>query len=82
MGYAHIPQKWATEINKFNREFLNPYLNYHRPCFFPETVTDAKEKQRKIYPFKGMMTPYDKLKSLPDGEQYLKPEITFDTLDE
>ena len=29
-----------------------------------------------------MMTPYDKLKSLPDVEQYLKPEITLETLDE
>jgi len=28
-----------------------------------------------------MMTPYDKLKSLPDAAQYLKPGITFETLD-
>ena len=29
-----------------------------------------------------MMTPYDKLKSLPDSEKYLKPEVTFSALDE
>ncbi|MBT5825367.1 MAG: hypothetical protein HOH69_04160 [Gammaproteobacteria bacterium] len=29
-----------------------------------------------------MMTPYEKLKSLPDAIQYLKPEITFQILDE
>ncbi len=31
---------------------------------------------------KNMMTPYDKLKSLPDSEKYLKPEVTFSALDE
>jgi transposase InsO family protein len=81
-GYTHISQKWAPEINKFNRAYLNPYINYHRPCFFPETITDAKGKQKKIYPYKRMMTPFEKLKSLPDVEQYLKPEITLETLDE
>ena len=28
-----------------------------------------------------MMTPYEKLKSLPLAEQYLKPTITFQQLD-
>jgi hypothetical protein len=27
------------------------------------------------------MTPYDKLKSLPNADQYLKPGITFEQLD-
>ncbi len=81
-GYTHIPQKWAPEINQFNRTYLNPYINYHRPCFFPKTIIDAKGKQRKTYPFENMMTPYDKLKSLSDVEQYLKPEITLEALDE
>jgi len=29
-----------------------------------------------------MMTPYDKLKSLPDAQAYLKPGISFKNLDE
>ena len=28
------------------------------------------------------MTSYDKLKSLPNAESYLKPEVTFEALDE
>ena len=28
------------------------------------------------------MTPYDKLKSLTDAKQYLKPEVSFEILDE
>jgi transposase InsO family protein len=32
-GYSHIPQRWAPLINDFNQQYLNPYLNFHRPCF-------------------------------------------------
>ncbi len=81
-GYTHIAQKWAPEINEFNRQYLNPYINYHRPCFFAETIKDKKGKEKKIYLYKDMMTPYDKLKSLPGSEGYLKPEISFEILDE
>jgi hypothetical protein len=28
-----------------------------------------------------MMTPYDKLKSLPESEKYLKDGVTFETMD-
>jgi len=61
---------------------LNPYLNFHRPYFFPETRTDAKGKQRKIYRYENMMTPYDKLKSLPGAKDYLKPDLSFEILDQ
>ncbi len=27
------------------------------------------------------MTPFDKLKSLPNAEKYLKPDVTFEILD-
>ena len=43
---------------------------------------DAQGKQRKTYPYEAMMTPYDKLKSLPTPEQYLKPGLTFKQLDD
>jgi hypothetical protein len=80
--YLHIPQKWAPKMNDFNVNYLCPHINYHRPCFFPEIKIDAKGKQRKAYPYKNMMTPYDKLKSLAEAGQYLKPGITFEILDE
>jgi transposase InsO family protein len=80
-GYTHIPQRWAPLINDFNQQHLNPYLNYHRPCFFPETRTDPKGKQRKVYRYETMMTPYDKLKSLPNAKDYLKPGLSFEILD-
>ena len=64
-GHGHIPQRWASLINDFNRQHLNPYINYHRPCLFPVIITDSKGKQRKRYPYQSLMTPYEKLKSLP-----------------
>ena len=54
---------------------------FHRPCLFAETITVAKGRQRKRYPYKLTMTPYEKLKSLYNAEPFLKPEITFDRLD-
>lgn len=80
-GYAHIPQFCASLVNEFCAAHLNPYVNFHRPCFFPETVTDTKGKERKQYHYRDMKTPYDKFKSLPDASMYLKPDITFEQLD-
>ena len=81
-GYQHIAQKWAPLMNEFNLKYLYPYINYHRPCFFPEITTDDKGKERKTYAYKNMMTPYEKLKSLPDAKMYLKPDFHFEILDE
>ena len=81
LGYSHIPQRFASLVNAFCHDHLNPYVNFHRPCLFAETLTDAKGRQRKRYPYQLMMTPYDKLKSLPQAPQFLKPGITFGQLD-
>ena len=81
LGYSHIPQRFASLVNAFCRNSLNPYVNFHRPCLFAETITDARGRQRKRYPYKLMMTPYEKLKSLPHAEQFLKPGISFESLD-
>ena len=81
LGYSHIPQRFATPVNEFCGRHLNPYINFHRPCLFAEIITDAKGRQRKRYPYKLMMTPYEKLKSLPLAETFLKPGISFEKLD-
>jgi transposase InsO family protein len=81
LGYSHIPQRFASLVNTFCRDHLNPYINFHRPCLFAETITDAKGRQRKRYPYQLMMTPYEKLKSIPEPEQFLKPGISFEQLD-
>ena len=81
MGYSHIPQKCATAINRFYTEVLNPYLNFHRPCYFAVDKVDAKGKIRKTYPFDQIMTPWERLKSIPQYENYLKPGISSQSLE-
>lgn len=81
LGYAHIPQRFAQEVHEFNSLYLTPYINYHRPCFFAEIEVDSNGKERKKYPYKSMMTPYEKFKSLPNAADYLKPGLTFLELD-
>ena len=65
IGYSHIPQKHAATINYFYSETLNPYLNFHRPCFFAVDKIDAKGKVRKTYPHDQIMTPWERLQSTP-----------------
>jgi transposase InsO family protein len=81
MGYLHIPRGKVNLVNEFYQNYFNNYLNYHRPCAFAEIKIDSKGKERKIYPKDNYMTPYEKLKSLENAEQYLKPGITFEDLD-
>jgi hypothetical protein len=81
LGYAHIPQACASLLNVYHRKNLNPYINFHRPCFFPVAVIDHKGKAKNIYPYEKIKTPYEQLKSLPQVETYLRPGITLDKLD-
>jgi transposase InsO family protein len=82
LGYAHIPQLCATVMNHYHRDFLNIYINFHRPCFFAVSVTDHKGKVKKTYPYQKVMTPYEKLTSLPEAERSLQPGVTIKTLDD
>ncbi len=80
-GYSHIPKQFADPINRLCREHLMPYLNFHRPCFFPTTTINSRGKAVKHYRYADMMTPYEKLKSLQHAESFLKPGVTFEQLD-
>lgn len=81
LGYTHIPQRYAQEFNAYYEEFLNPYINFHRPCFFPVSVIDSKGRIKKKYPLEEVMTPFEKLKSLPGAAEYLVSGVTFAKLD-
>jgi hypothetical protein len=72
---------WAPVINTFYRKYLTPYINVHRPCYFAEIKIDKKGKEKKTYPYHSMMTPYEKLKSLPNAAGYLKADASFESLD-
>ena len=81
LGYGHIPSRYAAQVNAFTQQVLSPHLNFHRPCFFPVEQVDAKGRVRKRYRDADIMTPYEKLKSLPGAAACLTPGTTFAQLD-
>jgi transposase InsO family protein len=82
IGYGHIPSQHAEAVQKFYTAHLNLYLNYHRPCGFATVSVDPRGKRQRRYKPSDYATPYEKLKSLTKGEQYLKANLTFAQLDQ
>jgi transposase InsO family protein len=82
IGYGHIPSRDAEAVQKFYTAHLNPYLNYHRPCGFATVSVDARGKRQRRYRLGDYATPYEKLKSLSEAAQYLKPNLAFAQLDQ
>lgn len=78
MGHGYIAACHAGAIDKFYREHLNPYLNYHRPCGVPEMVIGAKGKEKRFY--RWYATPWEILRQLPDLARRLKDGLTVDGL--
>jgi transposase InsO family protein len=81
-GYEHIPQRHAGRFNTFCVEYLNPFLNFHRPCLFATELPDPKKPGRikRVYRTNSAMTPLDKLASLPEAHEFLREGITLEDL--
>ena len=47
MGYGYIAGQHAQAIHRFYAHYLNPYLNYHRPCAQADVEVDEKGRQRR-----------------------------------
>lgn len=75
MGYAYIPGKYATLINTFYRTHMDDYLNFHRPCGFATSYIDERGKEKKKYD--TYLTPFEKLKTIAEVEQHLKPGVSI-----
>jgi transposase InsO family protein len=78
MGYGYIDAGHADRINSFYREFLNPYLNYHRPCAQADVEIDQKGRKRVRY--KRYQTPLETLLALDSPAQYLRQGLSINTL--
>ena len=83
-GYGHIPQRHAVRFNTFCREYLNPFLNFHRPCLFATDKPDPKKPGRikRVYRAKDAMTPLDKLASLSEAAKFMREGVTLKDLHE
>ncbi|MGA2578418.1 MAG: hypothetical protein ABSH24_20590 [Bryobacteraceae bacterium] len=82
IGYGHIAPEHAVRIREFYVRYLNPYLNYHRPCGFATVTVDTKGKRRRKYPLANYATPYEKLKPLREGGAVLRPELSWEALEQ
>jgi hypothetical protein len=81
VGYIFMDKNMYVDLNSFYLVF-NEYLNFHRCCLFPTNV-ESKTKPGKIvkvYRAKDCMTPFERLKSLPSFEGFLKPGVTVESL--
>jgi hypothetical protein len=74
IGWGHIASQHAEAVDRFHRQFLNPYLNFHRPCGIPEIIRTDKGKRKRIY--RRWATPWEILSQLPGCEGFLRPGIT------
>ncbi len=78
MGYGYIDASHADRINSFYREFLNPYLNYHRPCAQADVEIDQRGRKRVRY--KRYQTPLETLLALDSPAQYLRQGLSINAL--
>ena len=76
IGYGFIAAEHAEQLQSFFTALFNPYLNFHRPCGFAVLVKGARGRIQRRYPTDGYRTPFEKLCSLKDWQQYLKPGTT------
>lgn len=80
IGYTFLAKEFAEQLNNFYFGVFHEYINYHRPCAFPKIVTDKKGRQRKTYPQSNYMTPFEKLQLLQQNNNYLKPCVKLEQL--
>jgi hypothetical protein len=82
IGYGPIGAEHAGAFQKFYTAYLNPYLNFHRPCGFATIQVNQRGRRKRIYRPEDYRTPYEKLTSLEGWRKYLKPGITEQLLEQ
>jgi hypothetical protein len=80
-GYAYVASCKAPLINRYLQKYFNLFLNYHRPCAFPEEVKLENGKVQTVYKRKGYKIPYDKLKEVDPEGKTLKAGQGYEFLD-
>jgi transposase InsO family protein len=79
IGYGYIGAQHAAAVDRFHREHLNPYLNFHRPCAVPTVLTQANGKRRRVY--QRWATPFELLQEVPQCESFLRAGVTVGELE-
>jgi transposase InsO family protein len=79
IGYAHIEARHAEAMDQFHQQYLNPYVNFHRPCAVPKVVTAANGKHRRVY--LRWATPFELLRESPHCDSSLRAGVTLAELE-
>jgi hypothetical protein len=74
IGYGYIDAHHAEAVTKLYHEYLNPYVNLHRPCAVREVRESGNGKTQYVY--RRWATPWELLQEVPDYEVYLRPGVT------
>jgi hypothetical protein len=79
MGFTHIAAQHAEAVDQFHRQYLNPYLNFHRPCAVAEIVEEPNGKRRRVY--RRWATPFEIFSQMPQREGLLRPGVKMADLE-
>ena len=79
MGFGHIAARNAEAVDRFHREHLNPYINFHRPCAVAEVVEQANGKRKRVY--REWATPFEIFSRTAECESFLRPGVTIAELE-
>jgi len=75
MGYGHIAGQHAEVVDQFHRQFLNPYINFHRPCAIAQIIEEPNGKRRRVY--RRWATPFEIFSQTPQCETCLRPGVSM-----
>lgn len=75
-GYGFFPKQALRPLNYYLRNYFTPYLNYHRPCLFPTTITLSNGRTCNKY-LTSPQTPFEKLWELAgkNHHKYFKKSV-------
>jgi hypothetical protein len=79
MGFAHIAAEHAEAVDQFHRRYLNPYVNFHRPCAVAEIVERPNGKRQRVY--RKWATPFEIFSQMPQCESRLRPGVSMADLE-
>jgi hypothetical protein len=80
MGFSHIAAPHAEAVDRFHREHLNPYVNFHRPCAVAEIEQQPNGKRKRVY--RKWATPFEIFSQTPQCESFLRPGNSIGKLKE
>jgi hypothetical protein len=79
MGFGHIAAQHAEAVDQFHRRYLNPYINFHRPCAVAEILEQPNGKRQRVY--RKWATPFEIFSQAPQCKSRLRPGVSMAELE-